>query len=487
MRAAAAAFAQAVAADRGFHLAAWRHVWAASFHELPVDSAIAASLNAHVDDLPRPDRLLLEARRTPGIPERLARLESLLQQYPDHWQGWFELAEQRLREAPFAGGFLAEAEGPLRRALGARPRFVPAWDRLTWLALERRDTVASARALAALQRLRYDSTSRLDGDFDMLLFYRHLHHLARTGGVPDAAPTDSLSRAFAGGRMRSRFGTPERIRSGIARYGFHAARIDFARRQIRDGAARPFQLQVIANSWAARGGWDSAIVVADSAARANAKPIGILLSYRLVAIGVWLGAVDTVAGADWRRRGATVAYQLPPAERAELAWTDGLLAGAQRDARALARARETLRGSGAPEVGRLDSSLAAFGRELAGDRRGAIALLVALELDRHRPSTEHPYVAGVNRLVASRWLAAEGDTSRAMRLLTWSESIGFSNPQSLHAETVLAPFSHLARARLLAARGDRDAARAQYRHFLALYDAPVPAVRPLVEEARSAR
>jgi hypothetical protein len=488
MRAAAAAFASAAALDTGFRLAGWRHVWAAGFHELPLDSAVAASVLAHASDLPRPDRLLLEARRTPGIVERIARLESLAQQYPEYWQGLFELAELRLREGPFAGGVLAEAEAPLRRVVARRPRFVPAWDRLTWLALARRDTVASARALAALQRLRYDSTSRLDGRFDMMLLYRHLHHLARTGGTPDPAPTDSLARALGGGGYTpNRNGTPERIRSGIARYGFHAARIDLARRQIRAGAAGPFQLQVIANSWAARGGWDSALVVADSAAGANGRPVVAMFCYRLAAIGAWLGAVDAASAAAWRRRASAAVDRFAPVERAELSWIDGLLASAVGDGQALARARAALGRSGATDVGRLDSSLAAFGRELAGDRRGAIALLVGLEYDRHRPSNDHPYLSGVNRLTASRLLAAEGDTVGAAHLLTWSEAIFDAGPQSLHAETVLAPFSHLARARLLAARGDRDGARAQYAYFLALYDAPVAALRPLVEEARARR
>jgi hypothetical protein len=41
MRAAAAAFARAIAADSTFWFAYWRHAWAREFHALPVDTVVA--------------------------------------------------------------------------------------------------------------------------------------------------------------------------------------------------------------------------------------------------------------------------------------------------------------------------------------------------------------------------------------------------------------------------------------------------------------
>jgi hypothetical protein len=133
----------------------------------------------------------------------------------------------------------------------------------------------------------------------------------------------------------------------------------------------------------------------------------------------------------------------------------------------------------------LDSSLAAFAHELRGDRPRALALLVSLENDRYRIDNVHPYLAGVHRMTASRWLAISGDTIGAARLLTWHEAIGFRAPQVLHANALLAPFANLERAPLLQALGQRDAARELYERFLTIYDSPDPAHQGLVAEARA--
>jgi hypothetical protein len=141
MRASAAAFARAIAADSTLWLAYWRHAWARGFHALPVDSAITATYLAHRAELPVPDRLLIEARTTRGLNDRRVRLEALVERFPDYWPGWFELADLHLRHAPFAGGTIAEAQRPLRRAVALNRDFVPGWDRLLWVAVAGRDTV----------------------------------------------------------------------------------------------------------------------------------------------------------------------------------------------------------------------------------------------------------------------------------------------------------------------------------------------------------
>jgi hypothetical protein len=151
----------------------------------------------------------------------------------------------------------------------------------------------------------------------------------------------------------------------------------------------------------------------------------------------------------------------------------------------LAEVCAALRATRAPEVEMLDSSLAAFASELAGDRPRALALLLALERDRYRIDEVHPYLVGVHRLTASRWLARSGDTAGAAALLTWHEAIGIRATQVQHANALLAPFAYLERAPLLEAIGLPDAARLQYERFLALYDSPVPAHRGLVEQARA--
>ena len=487
MRPAAAAFARAIAADSTFWFAYWRHAWARQFHSLPVDTAVTLAYLAHRADFPVPDRLLIEAWTTEGLHDRLARLQSLVRQFPDYWPAWFELGELHVRLAPFVGHTLAEAEAPLRRAVSLNRDFVPGWDRLLWVALAARDTVTSARVLEELKRLRYDSTSAQDDRLDMLLVYRHLDHLARTGGVPDPALADSLARALGTGYRPNANGMPDRMQSGIARYEFHGARIDLAARELKAGLVRPwFQWQVIAYSWASRGAWDSALVAIDRGARYGASPIAGLLGYRLAAVGVWLGAVEPSVASMRRDHAAGSFDHMRSEDRAELAWVDGLLAATRRDAAALTRARQALRQSRARDVGVLDSSLAAFAADLAGDRRRALALLLSIEYDREQLRNSHPYLTGVNRITASRWLSAAGDDAKAARLLTWHEAIGDRGPHSVHANALLAPFAYLARARIMEAQGRRDAARGYYTRFLDNYDAPMQAHQRLVDEARAA-
>jgi tRNA A-37 threonylcarbamoyl transferase component Bud32/TolB-like protein len=487
MRAAAAAFSRAIAADSTFWFAYWRHSWAREFLALPVDSAITASYRAHLTDFPVPDRLLIEARMTPQLNRRIEQLESLVRQFPDYWAGWFALGELHVREAPFDGSVVAEADSPLRRAVALNADFVPGWDRLLWVSIAARDTVLSARVLGELKRLRYDSTSIQDDGFDVLRFYRYLHHLARTNGVPDAALADTLARALAGGYRPTANGMPDRLQTGIARFEFHAARIDLATRELKAGRVRPwFQWHVIASTLAARGAWDSALVAEVRAVQHNPTANAGLFGYRLAVVGAWLGAVEPSAAASWRDRATPSLDRMRADDRAELFWVDGLLATSQRDAAALARARHALRQTKAPEAGLMDSSLSAFASELSGDRTRGVEVLMALEREPLQVSGTHAFLSGVNRLTAARWLAAAGDTATASRLLTWHEVIGDPRPQTVHANVVLAPFAYLARARLLAGQGQWSASRENYVRFLANYDAPVQAHRSLVDEARLA-
>jgi len=258
-----------------------------------------------------------------------------------------------------------------------------------------------------------------------------------------------------------------------------------ADRQMKHGVPRWFQWQIIGYSWASRGRWDSALVAMERAARDNSTSQSGLAAYRLAAIGRWLGAVEPSVVAERRLRAGGATDVMRPDHRAELAWLDGLVAVTERDTTALAVARVALRQTGAPEVALLDSSLAAFALDLRGDRPRALALLLALEQDRYRIDNVHPYLAGVHRMTASRWLAVSGDTLGAARLLTWHESMGYRSPQELHANALLAPFANLERAPLLQALGQRQAARDLYERFLAMYDSPIGAHQGLVAEARA--
>ena len=113
-------------------------------------------------------------------------------------------------------------------------------------------------------------------------------------------------------------------------------------------------------------------------------------------------------------------------------------------------------------------------------------MLVALERDRYRLENLHPYLTGINRLAASRWLLAVGDTADAARLLTWHEAVLSPAPTVIHANAMLAGLAYLERGRIMEALGDRDRALASYQQFLRRYDMPLRAERRLVDEARTA-
>ena len=113
--------------------------------------------------------------------------------------------------------------------------------------------------------------------------------------------------------------------------------------------------------------------------------------------------IDTSEAVARRLNFAPSLERLPPPGLAERAWIDGLLAVARHDRVALARSRAELRAINIPTASLLDSSLMAFELDLEGNRRKAIEVLSALEVDRYQPTDRrHPYLAGIDRLVLPR-------------------------------------------------------------------------------------
>jgi len=98
----------------------------------------------------------------------------------------------------------------------------------------------------------------------------------------------------------------------------------------------------------------------------------------------------------------------------------------------------------------------------------------------------HPFLTGVNRLAAARWLGERGDVATAERLLTWHQAVLFPMQDTREANTIMEPLAYLEQARVAEALGRRDLARTYYRRFLWRYDAPPPQHGSLVQEARSA-
>jgi hypothetical protein len=171
-----------------------------------------------------------------------------------------------------------------------------------------------------------------------------------------------------------------------------------------------------------------------------------------------------------------------------LAWADGMLAVLRRDQHGLAAARDSVRQSGAEGAGVLDRSLAAFEMDLRGSRRAAADSLAALALLAGEYSffgSLDPFTVSVDHLAASRWLLELGDTSRAIKLLSWHEA----DLPDFEKRLVLRTFAALGYhdlAQIEEAQHRDDLAREHYQQFLRLYDTPVPRLQHLVDEAKAA-
>jgi len=175
--------------------------------------------------------------------------------------------------------------------------------------------------------------------------------------------------------------------------------------------------------------------------------------------------------------------------RAGLAWLDGMLAFARRDPTALELARQNVRQMGHARADRIDGSLAAFGRALAGDRAAAGRELARLEwqcaiICKSDDEFVTPNIA-VHRLAAATWLLEAGDTTQAARLLNWHEATDMWGVTGFFTYAVT-PLAYLMLARIEEAQRRAGSARQHYHQFLRRYDSPMPGQRHLVEEARAA-
>lgn len=432
-RAAPGAFARAIAADSTFWLAYWRYMYARSYHGLPMDSGIRATVYEHRASFPEADRLLVEARMATTERERLALRRAATDRYPTYWPAWFDLGDQLIHHGVFLGLPFEEARTALERAVQLNPRFVPAWTHLFWIATHQRDTAATGAILHRFRELRLDSLMADEWGLNTLGLYESLDRLARTGGEPDGSQADEGARMLAGynGPL-----DPERLAVSFANYGFFRAQLDMARRVRLLGprpGTRAAQDWSDALAWSGRGRWESAFGSLRRYVRAGTRPEAPLWAYGLAATGAWGGVLP----ADSARalRSAALRSATNADGRAEVAWLDGLLACAAGDGAALAEARRRVAAAGAESGATLQASLAAMASALDGrtDRGGA--MLAELELSNadsawaFRFGARHPFVASVNRIAAAHWLLEAGDTIAAAPLLRLHET---DLPGTLH-------------------------------------------------------
>jgi len=476
------AYGRAIGADSAFWLAYARYAYVLQWRFLPVDSTLMNALMSHLSALPDRERLMLEDSGD-SASRVLSRSREIAERFPSNWFARMRYADDLYHWAPLLGHSRAEARSQLEETVRLNPRFIPGWEHLVMEALSDHDTLASARALAALMRLGAGPAFRKEHGTDRLLQFRMIDRFVRGDSAGAWRLADSVTRDVARARA-SYWESP-----GI--YGFLGSEIVLQRRLLRPGIPADQAVvtrRLIANSWAARGAWDSALaqIEQDMNDEEAADSAGPLRAYRIAVLGAWLGALPPDRAARRREPALESVGRLGNDQRAEVAWLDGLLAVSRGDRRALAAARVAVHSSGDSNTAILDRSLAAYDQFLAGSMRQAGRALAALEWEQAEDWSSqrfrYPAVMPVNRLAAAEWLLAAGDTVQAARLLTWVDAdFGGSSYSAM-----LTGLAELARARIEDARGRPELARRHYRQFLLRYDLPVPSHRHLVEEAREA-
>ena len=469
------AFSRALEADSSFWLAYRRYDFARSWNFKPVDSVVVARYRANRQSLSERERLLIEAIMPDSLGERMARLQDLTHRFPDFWPAWWEYADESLiHRGGLLGHTRLESQAALERTVALNPDLTGAWDHLLWTAIQNRDSAATRRALAANARVHIDSLWLAEGQN----FYPALRLGAAEFLAPDSAP------ALADSVLH---GTSRLAATALLTYGFPKAQIGFSRRALQLGlsAEGVNHRRVIAVAFAAAGAWDSALVATDQLVGEDGSADVALFRYGQAVTAAWLGAVDPAMAL--RRRPAGTLQS--PEDAADLVWLDGVLAYARGDRAALGRAREWMRTSPDTAARDLERSLAAFETYLHGDHARAATDLGRLERERAqllRDDDAHPLLAGIDRLAASRWLAAAGDTAQALSLLHWTEAVLAPHGKWLLINRMLAAPALLEEARLEDGQARTEEARRAYARFLEWYELPGARERHLVDEAHSA-
>jgi serine/threonine protein kinase len=475
------AYARAMDADSTFWLAYARNAYVLGWRYRELDSARMKALRSHRSSLPEFDRLYLGDSLESGARSDLVKARQITERFPDNWFGWFQYADRLYHWGPMLGHSRAESRAAFEETLRLNPRLIPAWEHLMQAVLGDQDTVAATRVLQALERHGAGPAFVKEWGADQLLQFRLVDRIQRGDGRASGLLEDSVARDLA----RNRRGPHH----NPGYFGFPGADVTLYRRMARLGFVPDDAPFSIALAWAARGSWDSALVVLDQYVEGpgESDSLALLGRYRLATIGAWVGALPAAEAVTRRDDARRVVPGLGSSTRAELALVDGILAVTQRDRRALAEARRAAQASGDSIAGVLDQALAAFDRFLAGDTRQAGKALSAIEW--RQAEGYYPYdfsrvLMPVSRLAASEWLLASGDTATSARLLTWVEA-DVARPSGV-GTFLLEGLAELQRARIEDARGHPALAQAHYRQFLTRYDMPMPAHRHLVEEATAA-
>ena len=149
-------YANALAIDSTFLLAAWRlgnaRRWMPLRPTPPFPENFRDLFAQHGRDLPRTDSLLIAAQFAPSGGARFAAYESALASDTANATAMLLYGDELFHRGPLAGRPLEEAARMLARAAAANPRLAPAWEHLTWALIRLGRKEEASRALDSLER-----------------------------------------------------------------------------------------------------------------------------------------------------------------------------------------------------------------------------------------------------------------------------------------------------------------------------------------------
>lgn len=509
---AAALFYRAMELDSMYWFAYWRYGYARTAVEAPVEPRIRAAYESQRFGFPERDRLLIEARMGDSLSEVIARHRAITRSHPAYWLGWWDYANRLVHDGPLLGSTGDDARAALEQALALRPNDVIVLQHLFWMAAERADTATMAFVVRRTRELRDASPDFVPPHPDYLLLFDLTLAAARGD---DRALAIEIDRNIAHLAASTGGINPDRFAIGPGSWGYHRAQIEIARSALAadlpSGLANA-QHRALTLTWAARGAWDSAMVAAARYADASEDVAPLQHMLRLAVAGEWLGALDHGTAEPWRARLVRNVDRLEPLHRAELAWLDGVRAAAYGTVDSIAAARHRLRELAGGEmawteplilprvdtrpdirsVSRMfDASLRAFELAARGDTVAAATAMAELERQRAEhgwakaAAQWHPYLTGIDRLGAARWLRATGRADRAETLLAWHEAVEVPGWLAGEANALLDAVAYFERGRIAEALLRNELAHRHYTAFLRRYDMPVSAHAHLVEHART--
>lgn len=475
------AFRRATREDSTFALAWYRMAVAAEWAFQPHDAAIAVDRAVRLADrLPERDRMLLvgwdayargEADRAEAVYRRI------LDDRPEEIEAWLQLGEIRFHYAPARGRTIADSREAFERVLALDPAHEGARIHLARVAALQRDIPALDRHVAWLERRDPGSQAAFEA-----------------WGLRAFAARDSAAARRLAEELRNE---DSYVALGVMMGEFHVgdvAGIAWGAERLAE-ATRPVEVQTAGRTIRALARMATGRRAAAMAAVAEVEEIDPLRGGELRALLVTLpflpsdpaeleAARASLARGDAREQADS--FFLPDHDRVRpllRAYLAGLLSASLGEGKATsARAAELERMDAPAADPTLPADLARGVRaevhRLAGRAADALAELERIREPAHYelvlPSPFHPRAR--ERFLRARLLEDAGRAAEAQVLYAASGN------RSLYDLPYRAPVQ-LRLAGLLEREGDRRAAAAAYRRFVALWEGADPELQPLVASA----